>query len=418
MLKAAGIGGVVLVSGLGRVTPDAGAAAPPDNGFTFLQLTDIHIGFSDPKVNPDFAGTLRKAIASINGMAAKPDFVVFTGDLTHITDDDKERRRRLSEFKEIASALAVGEVHYMPGEHDAGLDNGAAWREFFGESTYAFDHKGVHFIALDNVSDPRIQLGDKQLQWLSDDLKKQDRDAPIIVLTHRPLFPLYPLWDWYTHDGPSAIDVLAPYSNVTVLYGHIHQIDYHLVGRIPFHSGNSLIFPLPVAGTQPNRDPVPWDPARPYDGLSFRSVEAAGKSTMDYMLMEFPMAAVAAGKVIAEAEPMREAVKVEGAPPAQGAPKAGAAPAEQVIAVTAKQFEFDPKEITVKRGAPVLLKLTSLDRLHGFNCPDLGIRSDITPGKTTEVRFTPDKTGTFAFFCDVYCGSGHGHMNGKITVTP
>jgi len=89
---------------------------------------------------------------------------------------------------------------------------------------------------------------------------------------------------------------------------------------------------------------------------------------------------------------------------------------EQVIKITAKKFEYSPNEIRVKKGVPVVLELTSTDRLHGFNCPDLGIRSDINPGRLSTVRFTPQQTGSFIFFCDIFCGEGHENMNGKIIV--
>jgi len=91
--------------------------------------------------------------------------------------------------------------------------------------------------------------------------------------------------------------------------------------------------------------------------------------------------------------------------------------AKQVIKVSAKKFEFSPSQITVKKGVPVVLELTSLDRLHGFACPELGIRSDINPGKTTTIEFTPQKVGTFPFHCDNFCGTGHAGMKGTIVVT-
>ncbi len=104
---------------------------------------------------------------------------------------------------------------------------------------------------------------------------------------------------------------------------------------------------------------------------------------------------------------------------AQGfmAPVASAADAKQVIQVTAKKFEYSPNVITVKKGVPVVLEFTSLDRLHGFNCPSLKLRTDINPGKTSRVEFTPDKVGTFPFHCDNFCGTGHDKMTGKIVVT-
>lgn len=89
---------------------------------------------------------------------------------------------------------------------------------------------------------------------------------------------------------------------------------------------------------------------------------------------------------------------------------------EQVIQIQAKRFEYSPNDIIVKKGVPVVLEFISLDRLHGFNCPGLGIRSDIIPEKKTILRFIPDKVGTFPFHCDNFCGSGHEGMTGTITV--
>ena len=263
-------GGAVFASSLpGCATLGAGE---PD--FYFVQLSDTHWGFSGPMVNPDARGTLPKAVAAVNALSQPPDFVVFTGDLTHTTDDGVERRKRLAEFKEIAAGLKNRNVRFMPGEHDASLDNGAAWKEFFGETHYTFDHKGVHFIAIDNVSDPAARIGEEQLAWLKADLAKQPKDARIVVFTHRPLFDLAPQWDWATRDGAQAVELLMPYPNVTVFYGHIHQEHHHMTGHIAHHSAKSLIFPLPAPGSQPKRDPIKWDPAQPYKGLGFREVEA------------------------------------------------------------------------------------------------------------------------------------------------
>ena len=157
-LKLAGIAGVTFTAGL---FPGRQAAAQA-NDFHFVQFSDTHWGYSGP-ANPDAEHTLEKAVATVNGLANKPDFIVFTGDLTHTTDDGKVRRERMKRFKEIVSALTVKDVRFMPGEHDASLDKGEAYKEFFGATHYTFDHKGVHFIALDNVSDPAAKLGDEQL---------------------------------------------------------------------------------------------------------------------------------------------------------------------------------------------------------------------------------------------------------------
>lgn len=119
----------------------------------------------------------------------------------------------------------------MPGEHDAGLDFGTAYQEIFGPSRYAFEHKGVHFIVLDNVSDPR-GLGDDQLAWLTSQLSTLTPTTRIVVFTHRPLFDLYPQWEWAMRDGDKAVALLMPFENVTVFYGHIHQGNHHMTGHI------------------------------------------------------------------------------------------------------------------------------------------------------------------------------------------
>jgi hypothetical protein len=285
-LKLAGLGGVVFASGLGNVTRAAGKEGAADD-FHFVQLSDSHWGFEGPP-NPDAKGTLKKAVAAVNALADPPDFIMFTGDLTHITEDARERRRRLAEFRDIVAELKVKDVRFMPGEHDASLDSGKAFQEFFGATHYTFDHKGVHFIVVDNVSDPRAFIGDEQLQWLAADLARLPDDANIVVFTHRPLFDLYPQWDWATRDGAKAVDLLLPHPNVTVFYGHIHQENHHMTGHIAHHSARSLMFPLPAPASQPKRDPVPWDAAQPYKGLGFREVEAGVRSAQ-FALTELPV---------------------------------------------------------------------------------------------------------------------------------
>jgi len=262
----------------------------PYDDFYFVQLSDSHWGFNGPAVNPDATGTLPKAVAAVNALTEKPDFVMFTGDLTHTTDNPVERRKRLAEFKEIVSKLDVKTVRFMPGEHDASLDNGKAFIEFFGPTHYTFDHKGVHFIVLDNVSDPAARIGDEQLAWLAGDLAKQPKDAKIVVFTHRPLFDLAPAWDWATRDGDKAIEMLMPFQNVTVFYGHIHQENHKVTGHIAHHSAKSLMFPLPAPMSQPKREPIKWDASQPYRGLGFREVEAEDKGTK-FDIKELPVKA-------------------------------------------------------------------------------------------------------------------------------
>jgi 3',5'-cyclic AMP phosphodiesterase CpdA len=263
------------------------ARAHGEDDFYFLQLSDTHWGFQGPP-NPDARGTLRKTVRSVNRLEQEPDFIIFTGDLTHTTDDPVERRKRMSEFKQIVSDLKVKTVRFMPGEHDASLDNGKAFQEFFGATRYTFDRRGVHFIVIDNVSDPRALIGEEQLEWLAADLRQQKPDAPIVVFTHRPLFDLAPQWDWATRDGAKALALLMPYKNVTVFYGHIHQEHHHMTGHIAHHAAKGLMFALPAPGSQPNRTPVPWTPAQPYKGLGFRGVDADVEEAR-YAITEYPV---------------------------------------------------------------------------------------------------------------------------------
>jgi hypothetical protein len=284
-LKLTGLGGVVFASALAGWPNLAGAAA---GEFHFVQLSDTHWGFGDAKINPDSAGTLKKAVAAVNALDQQPEFVVFTGDLTHTTDDPKLRRARLDEFRDIASGLKVKTVRFLPGEHDAALDQGEAYQQFFGQTHYTFDHKGVHFIALDNVSDPQAMVGDAQIAWLKADLKQIKPETPIVVLTHRPLFDLYPQWDWATRDGAAVIDALQPFPNVTVFYGHIHQEHHQMTGAIAHHAAKGLMFPLPAPGSVPKKAPIAWDPAAPYKGLGFRDIDAdVGKPA--FKLDELPV---------------------------------------------------------------------------------------------------------------------------------
>ncbi len=278
-LKLAGLAGVTFTGGL---FPQGKASAQAASDFHFVQFSDTHWGFKGA-ANPDAENTLAKAVATVNGLANPPDFIVFTGDLTHTTDDPKERRARMQRFREIVSALRVKDVRFMPGEHDASLDHGEAYKEFFGAPHYTFDHKGVHFIVLDNVSDPAARIGDEQLAWLAADLAHRKADDRIVVLTHRPLFALQPDWDWTTADGDKAIEMLMPYSNVVVFYGHIHQEHHHMTGHIAHHAAKSLIFPLVAPGSQPKRAPKPYDPAQP--DLGTRDVTIGSKAS----LVELPV---------------------------------------------------------------------------------------------------------------------------------
>lgn len=275
-LRLAGLGGAIMASALPGCA-HLGSPTSTAKDFSFVQLSDVHWGYGNPKVNPEPRQTLLRAVAAVNALEHQPDFVVFTGDLTQTTDDPKLRRARLREVKEIASALKAPNVRFFAGEHDASLDRGEAYLEVFGGAlNYTFDHQGVHFIVLDNTSQPAPVLGESQLDWLKNDLARLSKEAPIVVLTHRPLFALYPQWDWATRDGAAAIELLSQHRNVTVFYGHIHHEHHHMTGHIGHHAALAVMFPLSPVGTAPQKTQLPWDAAQPFKGLGWRTVDVRG----------------------------------------------------------------------------------------------------------------------------------------------
>ena len=259
-----------------RLGASAGEKPTP---FTFAQLSDAHVGFDGP------VGTraLEKAVSVINGLPRRPDLVLFTGDLTHDTEKPAEHAARMRLFRQITGGLQVGKVYHVPGEHDAGLDGGELFREFFGPTSYSFDHRGVHFIALDNVSRAKPEVGAEQRSWLARDLSHFNKTTPIVVFTHRPLFDLRPDWEWFTSDGDEVMNLLAPYENVTVLYGHIHREDHHAIGRARHYAARSLCFAFPDPDKAEEKKAIPFDKAQPFKNLGLRVVERmpAGVSPAD-----------------------------------------------------------------------------------------------------------------------------------------
>jgi 3',5'-cyclic AMP phosphodiesterase CpdA len=249
--------------------------------FTFAQLSDAHVGFDGP------IGTraLERAVATINGLPRRPDLVLFTGDLTHDTEKPGEHAARMNLFREIAGRLQVSKVYHVPGEHDAGLDGGELFRSVFGPTSYSFDHRGVHFIALDNVSRARPEVGEEQRAWLARDLARFHKTTPIVVFTHRPLFDLRPDWEWFTSDGDEVMNHLAPYENVTVLYGHIHREDHHTIGHTPHFAARSLSFAFPDPEKVDEKKAVPFDKDRPFANLGLRIIDRTpGQATQADMV--------------------------------------------------------------------------------------------------------------------------------------
>jgi 3',5'-cyclic AMP phosphodiesterase CpdA len=259
-----------------RLGKSNGEAPKP---FSFVQLSDTHVGYSGPQ-NPTGTAAFEKAVSIINGLPQQPDLVLFTGDLTHDSEKPGEHADRMRLFQKIAGTLRAPLVKYVPGEHDAGLDGGKLFRDAFGETHYSFDHKGVHFIALDNVSLARPNVGPEQLAWLKKDLARFPVTAPIVVFTHRPLFDLRPDWEWFTGDGDEVMNLLAPYENVTVLYGHIHRHHEHVEGHSTHIAARSLIFAFPDPEAGVPKTAIPFDPQKPFANLGLRVLEEDGGQAM------------------------------------------------------------------------------------------------------------------------------------------
>jgi hypothetical protein len=253
-----------------RLARANGEAVAP---FAFVQLSDAHVGFQGPP-NPTGTRAFEHAVGMINRLREPPDFVLFTGDLTHDADQRSERLARMREFQRIAGTLRVQERHTVPGEHDAAIDGGALYREVFGETSYAFDHRGVHFVALDNVSRPKPEVGPERIAWLRQDLARYPHTTPIVVFTHRPLFDLRPDWEWFTRDGDAVMQVLSPYENVTVLYGHIHREHVREEPHCRHYAARSLIFGFPDPGGTVDKKPLPFDAEHPFRNLGTRLVRA------------------------------------------------------------------------------------------------------------------------------------------------
>ena len=237
--------------------------------FNLVQLSDAHVGFQGPP-NPTGTKAFERAIEIVNGLNPQPELILFTGDLTHESETPGEHAKRMQLFKDITGRLKSKKVMYVPGEHDAALDGGELYRQFFGETHYSFDHRGVHFIALDNVSTGKPAVGASQIEWLKRDIARYPHTAPIVVFTHRPLFDLRPDWEWFTRDGDEVLNVLSPYENVTVLYGHIHRHDVHETEHATHYASRSLIFAFPDPTTVGDKKPVAFDKEKPFKNLGLQ----------------------------------------------------------------------------------------------------------------------------------------------------
>src|SRR5215470_4119528 len=234
------------------------AAAASD--FSFVQISDSHIGFNKA-ANQDVTGTLKLAIDKINALSAQPDLLLHTGDVSQ-----SSKPAEFDTAEQVISGAKVGQRFYVPGEHDTASDDGVLYHERFGKGTfmggwYSFNHKGVHFVGLNNVLqiDAMGKLGPGQLSWLKSDLSALSSSTPIVIFAHIPLWMVYPKWGWGTEDGAEALSYLKRFGSVTVLNGHIHQVAQKVEGNLSFHTATSTAFPQPAPGAAPNAGPMVVD---------------------------------------------------------------------------------------------------------------------------------------------------------------
>jgi predicted phosphodiesterase len=252
------------------VNPDIGKgfATRSEQGnrpFTFAYISDSHL--YERTLNQRFVRAIVKAVDDVNALDPQPDFVLYGGDLAQLG-----RPAELELGRQILSGLKAP-VKMMVGEHDWYLDLGEKWQEMFGPPTYSFDWKGVHVVVLqsvyekdfwtarkmtseqrmqtvaglDNAVQSRFEVGEKQREWLSDDLAKVPKSTPILVFSHSPLYKYYRPWNFWTEDAEQVQAMLKPFDKVTVIHGHTHQMLFNQIGNISFYGMLSTAWPWPYA---------------------------------------------------------------------------------------------------------------------------------------------------------------------------
>jgi Icc protein len=277
-LKCMGVwaGTAVVLSMAGGVLTSCKIDDAAPGVLSFVQISDTHIGFGkDP--NPHVSDTLQSLVDKINALPQRPQFVLHTGDLTHLSKPEE-----FDTLDQILKGLKTDQIFYVPGEHDVFSDQGQEYLQRFGKGTQgkgwqSFDHNGTHYIGLNNVvaasSGPTPgsfknggneglgALGQEQLDWMQKDVAGLGASTPIVVFAHVPLWAVYPQWGWGTEDSEQALSFLKRFGSVTVLNGHIHQAMQKVEGNITFHTARSTAYPQPAPGTAAAPGPVKDLPA-------------------------------------------------------------------------------------------------------------------------------------------------------------
>ena len=256
---------------ISHVAGSAGAALSARPTLRFAQISDSHLGFTGT-ANANVTDTFTHAIGQINSLGYTPDFVIHTGDLTHLATAEQ-----FDQVKQMMTGLNTPHIFTVPGEHDT-IDV-QKYQQAFGAGTlgdgwYSFDTAGVHVIALVNTLNLKKlgHLGNDQLEFIKKDVAGLSSDTPIVVFSHIPLFAMYPDWGWGTDDATQALSYLRRFSSVTCLNGHVHQLFTKTEGNITFHSGTTTAYPLPKPGDGPAPKPLTLPAGKLHDALGIREV--------------------------------------------------------------------------------------------------------------------------------------------------
>jgi Icc protein len=243
-----------------RVIPSAEAAEAAAGSFSFVQISDTHIGFKG-QANGDPVATLQQVVDRVNALRPAPAFVLHTGDQTH-----GQKAGAFDTVAEILKGVKAERIFYVPGEHDVFLDGGKEYLDRYGRGTVggrgwqSFDYKATHFVGLVNVLKYKGEgvgaLGEEQIEWLEKDLAPLASSTAVVVFSHVPLWAVYPQWGWTTEDAERALAYLRRFGSVTVLNGHIHQVLQKVEGQVTFHTAMSTAFPQPAPGTAPGPGPM------------------------------------------------------------------------------------------------------------------------------------------------------------------
>jgi 3',5'-cyclic AMP phosphodiesterase CpdA len=267
---------VLTVAGGEVISHVAGAETtkqPDRPALRFAQVSDSHIGFTGA-ANADVTQTFTDAINQLNGLGYEPDFVIHTGDLTHLATPEQ-----FDQVQQMMTGIKTPHVFTVPGEHDSVDDGGQKYLSAFGVGTrgdgwYSFDIAGVHVIGLVNTLHLKAlgHLGQDQLDFIRRDVAPLSDDTPIVVFSHIPLFAMYPDWGWGTDDAMQALSYLRRFSSVTCLNGHVHQLFSKTEGNITFHSATTTAYPLPHPGDGPAPKPLTLPAGKLHDALGIREV--------------------------------------------------------------------------------------------------------------------------------------------------